>query len=208
MAARCSSSLRLLAQQRPCRTAAAIPRAVYVGAWSTSRLYSTTDDASAPFLSTLKADLKTAMRAKDAPRLAVLRAIMSANLNASKTKQPIRTDAQLVQAIAKMRRTAEESAVEAKQANREDLVAKANEEARLLAEYEKSSGVETVTTEALGPLVQGAIDALVKEDPAAFQKKSVVADVMKRVRQACEGKIVDNKELSHLVKTTVQEKAS
>lgn len=200
------SSMRLLAQATAAPRAVVAPRVAMAPRLLTARLYSTetADAAPAPYLSTLKADLKTAMRAKDAPRLAVLRAILSANLNASKTKQPIRTDVQLVQAIAKMRRSAEESAVEAKNAGRDDLVAKAMDEARLLGEYESSSGVETVTAESLKPIIQEAIDTLLA---ASDGKKSIMADVMKRARDACEGKVVDNKELSTLVKTMVQEKS-
>lgn len=170
------------------------------------RFYSTgADDVPPPppFLGTLKGELKTAMRAKDGPRLAVLRAIISANLNASKTKQPIRTDVQLVKAITRMRRTAEDSAAEAKAAGREDLVEKSLEEAQLLAEYEKLSGVETVSEEEMRPIVAREIEISIKEGD---QKKTLVADVMHHVRAAFEGKNFDNKALAEMVKNMIKEK--
>jgi len=158
-----------------------------------------------PFLGTLKGELKNAMRAKDAPRLAVLRAIISADLTASKTKQPFRTDVQLVKAITRMRRVAEESAAEAKQAGREDLVEKSLEEARLLAEYEQMSGVKSVSEEEMRPIVAREVELAIKGED---KKKTLVADVMKNVRNALEGKNYDNKVLVDIVKDTIKEKSN
>ena len=176
----------------------------------TPRFYSTGAEADSPppavpFLGTIKGELKNAMRAKDAPRLAVLRAIISADLNASKTKQPFRTDVQLVKAITKMRRVAEESAAEAKQAGREDLVEKSLEEARLLAEYEQMSGVKSVSEEELRPIVAREVELAVKEGDG---KKTLVADVMNRVRKALGAKNYDNKVLVDIVKDTIKEKSN
>ncbi|KAL6862788.1 hypothetical protein ACO1O0_003026 [Amphichorda felina] len=178
-------------------------------ALQTPRFYSTgADDATPPppppFLAKLKGELKTAMRAKDAPRLAVLRAIISANLNASKTKQPFRTDIQLVKAIARMRRTAEESAAEAKQVGREDLVDKSLQEARLLGEYEKLSGVENLSEEDIRPVVAREIEAALEEG----DQKKLVADVMARVKAALEGKNFDNKVMSDMVRAMIKEKTA
>lgn len=171
------------------------------------RFYSTgADDVPPPppFLATLKGELKTAMRAKDTPRLAVLRAIISANLNASKTKQPFRTDIQLVKAITRMRRTAEESAAEAKQVGRKDLVEKSLQEARLLGEYEKLSGVQTLSEEEMRPVVAQEIETSLKEG----DQKKLVAEVMKRTRAALEGKNYDNKVLADMIQTMIKAKSA
>ncbi|OAQ89936.1 Aspartyl/glutamyl-tRNA amidotransferase subunit B-related protein [Purpureocillium lilacinum] len=162
-----------------------------------SRLYSTTDDAPPPFLSKLKADLKTAMRAKDAPRLSVLRAIMSANLNASKTATPIKTDVQLVALIRKIQKSALDAAAEAQAAGRQDLVDKENEQARILDGYLADSGVQSLGEAELKALVQDAVKASRAAGTAA---KSLMGDVMKRLAGALEGKDVDRKQVASLVK--------
>ncbi|KAM0357211.1 hypothetical protein HYE67_004366 [Fusarium culmorum] len=165
---------------------------------SVCRFYSTsTEDAPAPLLSKLKADLKTAMRAKDTPRLTVIRAIMSANLNASKTSTPIKTDVQLVALIRKIQKGAQDAAAEAKAANRDDLVQKEEDQIKVLNEYITNSGVESLTEAQLKAMVQDAVEA---SKAAGVQAKSIMGDVMKRLSGALEGKDVDKKELSKMVK--------
>ncbi|KAM0344233.1 hypothetical protein ACHAPU_007759 [Fusarium lateritium] len=165
---------------------------------SVCRFYSTsTDDAPPPLLSKLKTDLKTAMRAKDAPRLNVLRAILSANLNASKTSTPIKTDVQLVALIRKIQKSAQDAATEAKAANRDDLVEKEEGQIKVLEEYISNSGVESLTEAQLKAMVQDAVEA---SKSAGTQAKSILGDVMKRLAGALEGKDVDRKELAKMVK--------
>lgn len=168
---------------------------------SVCRFYSTsTDDAPPPLLSKLKADLKTAMRAKDTPRLTVLRAIMSANLNASKTSTPIKTDVQLVALIRKIQKGAQDAAAEAKAANRDDLVQKEEDQIKVLDEYISNSGVESLSEAQLKAMVQDAVEA---SKAAGGQAKSIMGDVMKRLSGALEGKDVDKKELSKMVKELI-----
>ncbi|KAG5951238.1 hypothetical protein E4U53_003519 [Claviceps sorghi] len=163
-----------------------------------SRCYSATaEDAPAPYLQKIKADLKTAMRAKDAPRLSVVRAILSANLNASKTSSPVRTDVQLVALIRRLRKSAQDAVADAEAAGRADLVAKENEQVRILGEYLAGSGVETLGEAELRVLIQDALEASRGAGTAA---KSLVGDVMKRVAGALEGKDVDRKLVAGMVK--------
>lgn len=162
-----------------------------------SRFYSTSDDVPPPLLQKLKGDLKAAMRAKDAPRLSVLRAILAANLNASKTASPIRTDVQLVALIRKLQKGAQDAVAEAKTAGREDLVEKENEQMRILEEYVAGSGVQTLGEAELRAIVQEAVDA---SKGAGMAAKSLMGDVMKRITGALEGKDVDKKAISSLVK--------
>ncbi|KPM44357.1 hypothetical protein AK830_g2193 [Neonectria ditissima] len=161
------------------------------------RFYSTGADTPPPLLSKLKADLKTAMRAKDAPRLAVLRAIMSANLNASKTASPIRTDVQLVALIRKIQKSSLDAVSDAKAAGRDDLVQKEEGQIKVLEEYAANSGVQTLSQAELKVLVEEAVEA---SKAAGTNVKSVLGDVMKRLAGALEGKDVDKKELAKMVK--------
>ncbi|PNY23118.1 Altered inheritance of mitochondria protein 41, mitochondrial [Tolypocladium capitatum] len=162
------------------------------------RFYSTaSDDAPPPFLQKLKGELKSAMRAKDAPRLSVLRAIMSANLNASKTSTPIKTDVQLVALVRRIQKISQDAAAEAKAAGRDDLAEKEVEQIRILDEYLSGSGVQSLGDAELKALVQDAVEASRSAGTAA---KSLMGDVMKRLAAALEGKDVDRKQVANLVK--------
>ncbi|UKZ47713.1 hypothetical protein TrVGV298_001939 [Trichoderma virens] len=161
------------------------------------RFYSTDADAPPPLLQKLKGDLKTAMRAKDAPRLSVLRSIMSANLNASKTTSPIRTDVQLVALIRKLQKSAQDAVADAQAAGREDLVQKENEQISILEEYIAGSGVQTLGEAEIKAVITQAIEAA---NGAGKAGKSLMGEVMKRVNAALEGKDVDKKAVAALVK--------
>lgn len=164
---------------------------------SASRLYSIDADAPPPLLQKLKGELKAAMRAKDAPRLSVLRSIMSANLNASKTSSPIRTDVQLVALIRKLRKSAQDAVAEAKAAGRDDLVDKENQQMSVLDEYVAGSGVQSLGEAEIKALINEAVEAA---KGAGAAGKSLMGDVMKRVNAALEGKDVDKKSVAALVK--------
>ncbi|PHH85917.1 hypothetical protein CDD83_10995 [Cordyceps sp. RAO-2017] len=162
------------------------------------RLYSAdAPDAPPPLLQKLKGELKSAMRAKDAPRLAVLRAVMSANLNASKTTSPIKTDVQLVGLMRRIQKAAREAADEAQAAGREDLVDKEKQQIRIMDEYLADSGVQSLGEAELATLAQQAIEA---SQGAGTAAKALVGDVMKRLAAALEGKDVDRKQVAALVK--------
>ncbi|KAL9488170.1 hypothetical protein ACSS6W_000447 [Trichoderma asperelloides] len=154
---------------------------------SASRFYSADADAPPPLLQKLKGELKTAMRAKDAPRLSVLRSIMSANLNASKTSSPIRTDVQLVALIRKLQKSAQDAVADAQAAGRDDLVEKENQQISILDEYVAGSGVQSLGEAEIKALINEAIDSA---KGAGTAGKSLMGDVMKRVNAALEGKDV------------------
>lgn len=160
------------------------------------RTYSTATD-SPPFLQKLKGDLKTAMRAKDAQRLSVLRSVMSATLNASKGPTPIRTDVQLVALLRKTQKSSLDAAKEFRSAGREDLAQKEEEQALILGEYAAASGVQTLGEAELKALVSEAVESA---KSAGVASKALVGDVMKKLSGALEGKDVDRKELANLVK--------
>ncbi|KAL6797707.1 YjgF-like protein [Trichoderma sp. SZMC 28013] len=160
------------------------------------RFYSADAEAPPPLLQKLKGDLKTAMRARDAPRLSVLRAIMSANLNASKTTSPIRTDVQLVALIRKLQKSAQDAVADAQAAGRDDLVQKENEQISILDEYIAGSGVQTLGEAEIKALISQAIEAA---NGAGKGGKALMGEVMKRVNAALEGKDVDKKSVAALL---------
>ncbi|EAQ88177.1 hypothetical protein CHGG_04796 [Chaetomium globosum CBS 148.51] len=116
-----------------------------------------------PLLAKLKDDLKAAMRAKDANRLAVLRAVLAETLNASKTDKPIKTDVQLVGLLQKSARKSQEAAAEARQAGREDLAEKEEAQQRILEEYAAGSGVKEMGEAELRQVIESAKAALVAQ---------------------------------------------
>lgn len=140
------------------------------------------------------------MRAKDAPRLSVLRAIMSASLNASKTSSPVRTDVQLVALMRRIQKSVQDAAADAENAGRDDLVRKEADQLRVLDEYLAGSGVRTVDEAELRSLVHEAVEA---SRGAGTATKSLVGDVMKRLAVALEGKDVDRKAVADMVRHAV-----
>ncbi|RKU45803.1 hypothetical protein DL546_005325 [Coniochaeta pulveracea] len=168
-----------------------------------TRPYSSDEAPPPPLLVKLKGDLKTAMRAKDAPRLAVLRSVLATTLNASKTSSPIKTDVQLVNLLRKQARSQRETAEEFRSAKREDLAEKEEAQIKVLEEYANSSGIQTVAGEELRNIVEATMGDLAAEGVTG---KSALGEAMKRLFAPggpLEGKDVDKNEVS----TTVRELA-
>ncbi|KAK3988561.1 Yqey-like protein-domain-containing protein [Cladorrhinum sp. PSN332] len=118
--------------------------------------YSTGESAPPPLLSKIKEDLKAAMRSKDTNRLSVLRTVLAATLNASKTDKPIETDAQLVQLLKKSAEKSMEAAEEARKVGRGDLAEKEEAQASILLEYAASSKLKQISLEELQQLIETA----------------------------------------------------
>lgn len=157
-----------------------------------------------PMLQKLKGDLKTAMRAKDAARLTVLRSIFSATLNASKTANPIVTDAQLVALLRKTARASEDASAEFKAAKRDDLVEKEQEQINILNEYVSGSGVQVASEDELKTIVAGVVTALTSEGSIAGKVR--FGDVMKQLLAPSgplNGKSVEKADLARIVKEVV-----
>ncbi|KHO02134.1 Aspartyl/glutamyl-tRNA amidotransferase subunit B-related protein [Metarhizium album ARSEF 1941] len=196
----CNRAVSLLSAVRRAQPAR-LPRLKAVPSPSTQRWHpaysTTTEDTPPPFLQRLKGDLKTAMRARDAPRLSVLRSIISANLNASKTANPVRTDVQLVALMRRIQKNALDAAADAKAAGRQDIVEKENVQIRILDEYLAGSGIQTLGEVELKALIQEAVDA---SKGAGTATRSLIGDVMKRLSSALEGKDVDKKAVADMVK--------
>jgi uncharacterized protein YqeY len=158
-----------------------------------------TDAPPPPLLTKLKDDLKAAMRAKDANRLAVLRAVLAATLNASKTDKPIRTDAQLVGLLQKSARKSQEAAAEARGAGREDLAEKEEAQIRILEEYAAGSGVKEIGEAELRQLVESTKAGLVAE---GVQEKALSGQMIKRLLAPggpLDGAMVEKKEVVRMI---------
>ncbi|KAK7927954.1 hypothetical protein PG985_004952 [Apiospora marii] len=159
-----------------------------------------------PLLQKLKSDLKTAMRAKDAPRLAVLRSVLAATLNASKTASPIATDAQLVALLRKTARASRDAAAEFQDAGRADLVDKEQAQIAILEEYAAGSGVQEVGADELRTIVAGVVTAMTSEGAETAGGKAQMGNVMKKLLAPggpLEGKDVEKSELAKIVKEVV-----
>lgn len=191
----------LAARSRPCP--AVVSRVV-----PHVRFYSAPPSADAPpapspLLARLKGDLKTAMRAKDAARLAVLRSVLAAVTNASKTARPVATDAQLVALLQKTARASEDATAEFRGAGRADLVDKEQRQIDILREYVAASGVAVADAGELQSAVEAVVADLTREAGGAKPK---LGDVMKALLAPggpLEGKTVEKADLARVVKDVV-----
>lgn len=154
---------------------------------------------SSPLLAQLKTDLKTAMRAKDAPRLTVLRGVLAAVTNAAKTERPVETDLQLVQVLRKARRSNEEALEEARRAGRQDLVEREEAQVAVIDGYVAGSGVQVVGEPELRAEVEAAVAA------AGGNPGRVMKALMSRNWEA-EGKLVDKGLVAQIVTEAVKGK--
>ncbi|EPS27248.1 hypothetical protein POX_e06223 [Penicillium oxalicum] len=149
-----------------------------------------------PLMTTLRNDLKTAMRAKDTHRLNVLRALISETNNAAKTASPIQTDIQLLSLIRKRASAAKEAAEEFAKADRADLKEKEDAQIAILQEY--AGHVKTLSTEEVEAVIAREIDAIKEAG-----KKLEIGQVLKSLFAtggALDGKPADRKEVAGLVK--------
>ncbi|CAK7226222.1 hypothetical protein SBRCBS47491_006157 [Sporothrix bragantina] len=163
------------------------------------RLYSSDDAPPAPpLLAKLKGDLKAAMKAKDKARLTVLRSVLAATLNASKTAQPIDTDAKLVALLRKTARTSQDAATEFKDAGRADLAEKEQEQIQILEAYAQEGAGESLSLED----VKAAAETVLSELKAAGGSVRA-GDVIKQLLAPggpLDGKDFNKAEMAQIVK--------
>ncbi|KAI0971369.1 Yqey-like protein-domain-containing protein [Xylaria arbuscula] len=181
------------------RPRASLPPSSRTATVALARSYS--DAPAPPLLQKLKADLKAAMRAKDAARLSVLRAALSATLNASKTEAPITTDTALVALLRKQSRGCTDARDEFAAAGRDDLVAKEDAQIAVLHEYVSGSGVEELSGDEIRALVRDVVAGLGGGD-----EKPKLGEVMKTLLAPggpLDGKTVEKAEVARVVKEVV-----
>lgn len=157
----------------------------------------------APYLGVLKGDLKSAMRAKDQARLGVLRAVLAASLNLQKVNRPWKTNPQLVGALVRMKRSSEQSAEEARQAGRQDLVDHEMEQVAVYEDYITGSGVKVLTPDEMRPIIKQELDYAWGYGD---QTKTLMADVIKRVKNATEGQYAENALANPIIMQMIKEK--
>jgi uncharacterized protein YqeY len=133
---------------------------------SQCRNYSTPSPATPagpPLLLKLRTDLKTAMRAKDTPRLNVLRSLLAEVTNAAKSPNPVKTDMQLLSMLKKRQAAAKAASIEFKAAGREDLVEKEQGQVDILDEY--AGEVQTMAIEDVKAAIENTIEELKAKTP-------------------------------------------
>ncbi|KAK5075382.1 hypothetical protein LTS08_001549 [Lithohypha guttulata] len=159
--------------------------------------YSSTDAAAPPLLAKIKGDLKTAMRAKDTPRLNVLRAMITEYNNASKTNTPIKTDIQLLALLKKKKAASEAAASEAKAANRQDLEEKNMQEIKVIDEL--AGEVKLVPDQEIQETVSKVLESLKQAASGADVKAGNVLKELLKAGGPFNGRPVDNAQVSKIV---------
>lgn len=178
-----------------CLRAGSQPRILTFTCSAFARCNSTS--ASAPtLLSKLREDLKTAMRAKDTNRLAVVRGLLAEVTNAAKTSSPITSDLQLLSVVRKRIASSRTAKDEAAANSRQDLAEKEEAQIVLLEEY--ASSVQTWSEDKLGEAVKATVEAM-----KAAGDKLVMGEVMKKLLGPggeLDGKPVEKSKVSIAVK--------
>ncbi|KAI1450141.1 GatB/YqeY domain-containing protein [Annulohypoxylon stygium] len=162
-----------------------------------ARFYSSDEPPPPPLLQKLKGDLKSAMRAKDAPRLTAIRSILSSVLNASKTASPIQTDVQLVSLLRKTIRASTDASAEFSAAGRTDLSDKEAAQIAVWEDYISQSGVATYSPAALSGAVAGAVEGAGGVEKASF---GAVMKTLFAPGGPFDGADVDKAQVAELVK--------
>ncbi|OQO02617.1 hypothetical protein B0A48_12145 [Cryoendolithus antarcticus] len=162
------------------------------------RFYSAPSTPGAPpLLLKLRSDLKSALKARDAPRLAVLRSLLAEVTNQSKTASPLQTDMQLLSLLRKRQASAETAKQEFEKAGRGDLVEKEVEQEGILGEYVGS--VETVSEEEVKATVAAEVARMRAEGKGELKAGLVMKEMLKK-DGVFEGKNVEKVVVARAVK--------
>ncbi|KAF3397498.1 Altered inheritance of mitochondria protein 41 [Talaromyces pinophilus] len=157
--------------------------------------WNSTSSSVPPLMAKLRSDLKDAMRAKDTPRLNVLRALISETNNAAKTASPIETDLQLLSLIRKKISASKDAAEQFLNASRSDL--KEKEDAQITVYEEYAGQIQTMTPDDIKAAVESTIAQL------GTDAKLNVGTVLKNVFApggALDGKPAEKSEVAQIVK--------
>jgi uncharacterized protein YqeY len=135
-------------------------------------------------------DMKTAMRAKDAPRLLTIRGLLAALKQREVDERIVLDDAQVVAIIDKLVKQRKDSIAQFSAGNRADLVAKEEAEQKVLEAYlpqrlsqaEIEAAVAGLVTElgASGPAQMGKVMGAAKQRFGADADMAVVSAAVKR----------------------------
>jgi uncharacterized protein len=143
-----------------------------------------------PIIDQINRDLTEAMKAKEAERLSALRMIKTA-LKLRETELPAGVDdAEAVKVLNSLLKQRRDAAEQFRAGGREEMAVKEENEARLIQSYLPASASEEEITQAVNETIAELGASSIKDMGA----------VMKAVRPKLEGKTVDGKALSDLVK--------
>jgi uncharacterized protein YqeY len=141
----------------------------------------------------VNADITTAMKAKDAPRLSALRMVKAAMMNKGVEKGRDLDDAEAAQVIASLVKQRRDSIEQFAKAGRTDLVDKETAEIAVLDEYlPPAASVEDI---------EAAVAAAIAETGAATAKD--IGKVMKAVMPKLAGKNADGRIVNEAVRRTL-----
>jgi len=149
------------------------------------------EESDMPIVDQINRDLTVAMKAKEAERLSALRMVKTA-LQLRETELPgTIDDAEAMKVLNTLLKQRRDSAEQFRAGGREEMALKEENEARIIESYLPAAASEEE--------VSSAVDAAISEVGASSMKD--MGAVMKAVRAKLEGKTVDGKALSDLVKT-------
>lgn len=144
-----------------------------------------------PIVDQINRDLTEAMKAKEAERLSAIRMIKTA-LKLRETDLPGEVDdAEAMKVLNTLLKQRRDAAEQYRSGHREDLAQKEEREAVIIQSYLPASASEEE--------ISRAVDESIAEVGASSMKD--MGAVMKAVRARLEGKTIDGKMLSDLVKT-------
>jgi len=143
-----------------------------------------------PIVDQINRDITAAMKAKEAERLSALRLIKTAlKLRETELTSGV-DDAEALKVLGTLLKQRRDAAEQYRAAGREDLASKEDNEAKIIESYMPVSASEDEMI--------AAIEAAIAETGASSMKD--MGAVMKAARPRLEGKTVDGKILSDLVK--------
>ena len=155
--------------------------------------------APSPLLSRLRDDLKSAMRARDTPRLNVLRGLLADITNSSKTNSPVNDDLALLALLRKRISNTKQAIDQADEVGRPDLRDKEKEQLDILEGY--AGNIKTMGYEEIQEKVKDILEQF-----KASGTEPALGNVMKKCfgpGGAFEGRMVEKQAVVKAIKSTV-----
>ncbi|CAI6337426.1 unnamed protein product [Periconia digitata] len=181
------SLLRLLP-----RASLAVRQPVLLGPLRTTRALSESE-----ILTTIKNDLKDSLRAKDKPRLSVLRNLLASITNASKTPKPVANDSAFYALLQNTIKTSQAAIEDFQKAKRDDLVDKEQVQVAVLEEYVKT--IDVVGEEEIDKIIATATEEL-----KAGQKPLAQGPLTGLVFAQLKNRAVDAQAVSRKIKAALE----
>jgi uncharacterized protein len=152
-----------------------------------------------PLLSRLRDDLKSAMRARDTPRLNVLRGVLADITNSSKTHSPVNDDLTLLALLRKRISNTKQAIDQADEVGRPDLRDKEKEQLDILEGY--AGNIKTMGDDEIQETVKDILNHLKDNNTEA-----TLSNIMKKCfgpAGAFEGRMVEKQAVVRIIKAIV-----